>query len=210
MLPGSLHHEGFNRKLFFRYAVFGVTLAVGLLPILAVNTSLYGAPFTIPQGEGFVRWSDPQIIPLLFSAKNGFFSYHPIYLLGAVGFTFSLFKREYDNMPIFFGIALIFIAQVYINSTVEDWWAGHSFGQRRLLFSLPLFVFGTSSLLDTFKKHLAGVYKYFIPIFVFSGTVLWVYLMMIHVFLWDYNKPHNIYKWMFYYAPTILNDYFHP
>lgn len=32
-------------------------------------------------------------------------------------------------------------------------------------------------------------------------SITGIYLTYIHVFLWSYEEPHNIFAWMFYYAP---------
>ena len=191
-----------------RYLYLIATMALGLLPILLTNAYLYGSPFTIPQGEGFLRWSDPQIIPMLFSYRNGFFSHHPVLLIGTIGYVYSLFRKRYKNLDMFFALLAIFIVQTYINSTVEDWWSGHSFGQRRLLFILPLIALGLTFLIDAFKINFRKIYNFTVPLSISLVTILWFYLTMIHVFIWDYNEPHNIYKWMFYYAPKILSDYY--
>ena len=182
-------------------------LLAGLAPIALINTYLYGSPLTIPQGEGFLRWHDPQIIPLLFSARNGLFSHHPIVLVGIIGYLLLLYRRQ-DNRLLLTGLLCLFFVQVYINSAVEDWWAGHSFGQRRLLFALPLCALGLGYILDRMQARFTQFTRVFTPLFVITGTVLWFYLTMIHVFIWDYNKPHDIYLWMFKYAPKILGEYY--
>ena len=182
-------------------------LLVGLVPIALINRYLYGSPFTIPQGEGFMRWDDPQIMSLLFSERNGLFSHHPIFLVGIIGSLLLLFRLQQNRLWLTC-LLCIFIVQVYINSTVEDWWAGHSFGQRRLLFALPLCALGLGCILDRMQARFKKFTQVFTPLFVMTGTILWFYLTMIHVFIWDYNKPHNIYQWMFHYAPKILGEYY--
>ena len=183
------------------------TLLIGLAPIALINTYLYGSPLTIPQGEGFLRWHEPQIIPLLFSARNGLFSHHPIFLVGIIGYLLLLYRRQ-NNRLLLTGLLCLFIVQVYINSVVKDWWAGHSFGQRRLLFALPLCALGLGYILDRMQARFTKFTRVFTPLFVMTGTILWFYLTMIHVFIWDYNKPHDIYLWMFKYAPKILGEYY--
>ena len=181
--------------------IYGIVLFIGLLPIPLLNIYLFGNPFTIPQGYGFLSLTDPKILQVLFSLRNGLFSQHPSLLLGALGFMaflYSVIKAKSQKETIFFIALLIaFIFQVYINSTASDWWAGHSFGQRRLISSFPLFAFGFAYIMQRIQRLFPKLNAFGIGVFSISG----IYLTFIHVFLWNYDEPHNIFAWMFYYAP---------
>ena len=44
-----------------------------------------------------------------------------------------------------------------------------------------------------------------VGVFSISG----IYLTFIHVFLWNYDEPHNILAWMFYYVPKEVIQILH-
>lgn len=184
--------------------IYGIVLFMGLLPIPLINNYLFGSPFAIPQGNGFLNILNPKILLVLFSLKNGLFSHHPSLLLGLLGFIAflkSIIRIEGKNEAVILKAILIaFIFQVYINSTVPDWWGGHAFGQRRLISSFPLFAFGFAYLLQRILKLYPKSSVFGIRLFSIFG----IYLTLIHVFLWDYEQPHNILAWMFYYAPLAI------
>jgi hypothetical protein len=198
-----------------------------MLPVLLINNYLYGNPLAIPQGNQFLDLAHPQVLGLLFSQRNGLFSHHPVLVFGGIGFVAFLTSRVFNQAPtpdqpgadstwglscnsaccpplsrkqglLFFGaMSVAFAFQVYINSTARDWWSGHSFGQRRLISSFPLFVFGLAYCADRLLAFSLRWYALAVGVLSLSG----MYLMFIHVFLWDYEQPHNILAWMFWYAP---------
>lgn len=187
--------------------ITGFALLFGLTPTMITNHYLFGHPFIVPQGDGFLSWFDPKILSLLFSPRNGLFSHHPVLLLGLIGYV-ALLIKSYGTKQEFVFFVLMFVAvagQVYINATVLDWWSGDSYGQRRMTFSMPLFAFGGAYLIDRVYTYLKGmeICTVWISAFiVIICTSAGIYLTLIHVFLWDYQLPHNIIKWMFYYAPV--------
>jgi len=192
-------------KLYFKLSAYISVLVIGLLPIPIINNYLYGSPFIIPQGNNFINLASPHILQVLFSLKNGLFSHHPLLLVGLIGYiVFILTYRQALEKRILLVILLAFLLQVYINSSVWDWWAGTSFGQRRLLSSLPLFTLGFAYLLERASLRYPVLYKrlYFPTVALLS--ILGLYLTMIHIFLWDSNQPHNIFKWMFHDAPILF------
>ncbi len=192
-----------SHMLWMKLGAYFVTLVIGLLPIPLLNSYLFGAPFVIPQGNDFFKWSQPQVFPLLFSQRNGLFSHHPVLFLGLIGFLWLLAASRANTRRLFFfgSLLFVFFVQVYVNSAAEDWWAGHSFGQRRLLFSLPLFAFGMGYALERLRSYNLEIYNKFVPVTAGVLTLMGFYLTMIHVFLWEYDQPHNIIEWMFYKAP---------
>ena len=166
-----------------------------------LNNYLFGNPLTIPQGDGFLHLKDPAIWQVLFSQRNGLFSHHPSLLLGGLGFIafiYFIFKaKNKSESSVFITMFIAFALQVYINSTTADWWAGTSFGQRRLVSSFPLFTFGFAYIMQKTQNWHSKLSIIGISVF----SVLGIYLTLIHVFLWNYKEPHNIFVWMFDYAP---------
>lgn len=116
--------------------------AVAFLPQMAVWTVLYGRPFTVPQGSGFMRWREPALWAVLFSDNHGLISWTPIIapaLLGLIPLT-----RRHRLV----GTAAIAFVAVswYVNAAVSDWWAGEAFGARRFISCYPVFVIGLAAL----------------------------------------------------------------
>lgn len=78
------------------------------------------------QGEGFVNWNNPQIIPVWFSPLNGFFLYTPLSLLFIAGIIIMILKKTPNG--IFIG--LFFLLVTYIFASWHMWYFGGSFGYR--------------------------------------------------------------------------------
>ncbi|MFN8357235.1 MAG: glycosyltransferase family 39 protein [Spirosomataceae bacterium] len=182
-----------------------------ILPFPLTNLYLFGKPFTVPQGSHFMIWDNPQLLNLLFSWRNGFFSYHPLLLVGFIGYGAWLYQRfqQKDTLRwLWLVMMMAFLGQVYVNACVIDWWAGHSFGQRRLLSSLPLFVLGLCWVIDAANRRWNLLIHTATSPTLLLLCGLGIYLMFIHIFIWNYEEPHNIYTWIFYTAPTKLASYF--
>ena len=127
-----------------RLASTAIGTFVGFLPQMIVWKILYGAPLTIPQGPSFMRWSEPALLPLLFSDNHGLVSWTPIAALSLTGLLW-LYRRS-----ALVGVAalLFFAVSWYVNAAVADWWAGEAFGARRFVSCFPVFVFGLAAILD--------------------------------------------------------------
>src|SRR5690606_12567244 len=65
-----------------------VVLAIAIalhVPQFVVWKQMYGAYLTTPQGPGQMRYDHPMVLELLFSARNGWLSTHPLAYLGCLG-----------------------------------------------------------------------------------------------------------------------------
>lgn len=77
------------------------------------------------------------VLELLFSRRNGWFSTTPIAYAGVLGLA-CLPRRAW---LVALGLLAAVAVQVYLNSTILDWWGSSSFGQRRMCnVTLPLVV----------------------------------------------------------------------
>ena len=134
------------------------------------------------------------------------FSQHPILLLGLLVFFFFLFavyKTNNKQKILFFTTLLvIFLIQVYLDSSVSDWWGGDAFGQRRLISSFPLFAFGLAYFFNLIETHSPFLNIFLLVLFTIAG----LYLTIIHVFFWEYDQPHNIFLWMFSQVPKDMRE----
>ncbi len=109
---------------------------------------MFGAPFAIPaeaveNGGGFLSWPR-YLIPVLFSADRGFLIWSPIAALGALGL-FALGRR---SPGLALALGAVVAAQVLVNAGVRDWYAGESFGLRRLTEVYPALAVGVAALLS--------------------------------------------------------------
>ncbi len=120
-------------------------LAAGLVftPQLLAWQAIYGAPLLIPQGAGFMVWTSPAVLGVLFSLKRGLFSWTPA-LLPAVAGLPLLIRR--DRLTGWATVAVL-AASVYVNAAVRDWWAGEAFGARRFIGDSVFFALGLSAVM---------------------------------------------------------------
>lgn len=186
-----------------RLAGSALPLLLGVLPILALNRYLYGGAFVVQGAGSSLDPLHPRVLEVLFSARNGLFSHHPLLLFGLAGFVWLLASSPAGLPRWFLGTLLgAFVVQVWVNASTHDWWGGDSFGQRRLLSSLPLFAVGLAFLLEKVRRRSGG--RFTRPVLALAAVtmVLGLYLTLIHVFLWSYQEPHDVFRWMFVTAPS--------
>jgi hypothetical protein len=112
------------------------------LPQLVIWKLLYGHWFTIPQGEGFMDWSSPHFVDVLFSAQRGFFDWTPVMLLGTLGLLGLARTR-----PVFVGASFaVLVSTAWINGSTRDWEGSDAFGGRRFDLAVPLVAWGLAAL----------------------------------------------------------------
>ena len=121
---------------------------LGFVPQIMVWVFQNGTLFTPPQGSDFLRFDSLKVLPLLFSSWHGLFSTHPVFLVGLAGLLWNAIRRK----PLGVAFILAFIPMTVLNSAVDDWWAGGSFGMRRYDSLLPFFILGIADTLVLVKK----------------------------------------------------------
>ena len=205
-LPDRPDGEGLPRTfpLAGRFAASALPPLAGVLPVLALNRYLYGGIFAVRGAATQLDLAHPHLLDVLFSARNGLFSHHPLLLVGLAGFVWLLASRP-AGLPRWFLSTLLgtFIVQVWVNASTHDWWAGHSFGQRRLLFSLPLFALGLAFLLEKARRRSGDRFSGAVLAATTTAVVLGIYLVLIHVFFWNYDESHDVFRWMFGEVPAM-------
>jgi hypothetical protein len=135
-------------NLSLRAAAFGAGVVVGFLPQMVMWSAVYGTPLTIPQGSDFIHWLRPHPWQMLFSSRHGLMSWHPIFVLAALGLL-PLWRRDRDLALV---VAGMFVAQLYVNSAVGRWWADDAFGARRFIGLVPLFTLPLAALLGASSR----------------------------------------------------------
>ncbi|MEW6103419.1 MAG: hypothetical protein AB1630_06340 [bacterium] len=182
LIPLRIH------KLFIQHILFGIGSFVVFLPQLIAWKIIYGKFFLIPQGEGFMRWTNPEILKFLFSSWHGLYSWTPILFFSTIGL-FLLYKID---KRLFIGFLLIILIQLYVNSCVADWWAGISFGARRLTGLTPIFILGLACFLCFLRK---GIIRYFlVSICFFWSFTLILSMLSSPDYLGEYHSYSELIK----------------
>ncbi len=87
----------------------------------------------------------PYLIKFLFSYKKGWLLYTPIMAFAIAGF-FFLFKK---NKEIFGALFSLFLINLWITSSWENWWYAASFGQRPMVETYGLMAIPLGYILQT-------------------------------------------------------------
>jgi hypothetical protein len=96
---------------------------------------MYGSPFAIPQGSAYMRWAHSNPAGLLFSSYNGLLTTTPLLYPGVLALLLLPFWPRHRRL---WPLTVLFLAALYINGAVWDWWGEASFSSRRLTdFSGP-------------------------------------------------------------------------
>lgn len=123
-------------------AALAVTLVV-FVPQLVEWHLVFGSITELPQGAKYTRLEAPMVGELLFAPRNGWFSTTPVAYAAVIG----LFAVPRRARLVAAGLVAAVAIQVYLNSTIVDWWGSAAFGQRRMCnVTLPLVV-GLAALL---------------------------------------------------------------
>ena len=154
--------------------------AVGFGPQMIVWVVLYGTPLAIPQGAGFMRWTEPALWAVLMSDNHGLFTWTPVIALSLAGLV-SITRR----VPLV-GVAavLVFAVSWYVNAAVADWWGGEAFGARRFLSCFPVFVLGLAAIFNRFGTRLGVIAAVAAVLTVHTLLLLLQYQALMHG-LWD-------------------------
>ncbi len=118
-------------------------------PQLLAWKIIFGSFWQVPQGEGFMRWTDMLWPSTLFSPRNGLFTSAPLMVLALLGLVIAIKSRRW-LIP----LALVFIGILLTNGAVYDWW-GWGFSARRFTAALPIFVLGLAAGLCAIRRWLA-------------------------------------------------------
>ncbi len=141
--------------------LFGAAMGgLAFLMVVSLQFSYWKATLgrwiTMPQPEGFMHWTQPEIVNLLFSGWHGAFYWHPLLLLGVLGVLGGLFRLRWSRLaPAHWAMVVTLIVAFYINSCVEDWYAGASFGMRRFSSIVPLLALGLAAVYSRLPRRAA-------------------------------------------------------
>ena len=128
--------------------VFLLCLVAAFLPQMLAWKSMYGTFIARSPVGPQVRWSDPHLVDILWSARNGLFSTTPILYLGAIGLAIFASARPAIGIPALLSIAVM----VYFNACIQDWWGSAGYGGRRFDGTIPLFALGLAAFADVMAR----------------------------------------------------------
>ncbi len=150
--------------------VMGV-LAVASAPLWIYNLYMQGV--LIGAGDwpsnSITHWRRPHVWAFLFSSNHGLFSWTPVAYLSAIGLV--MFLRRDRTLA---GTLLVtLLGGIYLLSSNWNWWAGYSFGSRRMTEAYPLFLMGLCAFIDWVRRSPQTL----IAIGA-TGIVLWNFLLV--------------------------------
>ncbi len=172
------------RKSIIYIGLVCVGLVIGLAPQLLLWKIHFGTWVTIPQGQGFMRWANPEMWQVIFGARHGLVSWTPVMAIPIIGMIWMAIRKSAIGIP----ILLVFILQVYINSVAWDWWAGWGFGGRRFLDMVPFFILGTAFFISQLPHHV----KKLMPVVV-SILIIWNLSLLYHFFAGHVNFSGEVF-----------------
>ena len=131
-----------------RWLRLAASAAVGALAVAGLQLHAWfldrGELFTLPQGSGFIDLTSPEIGRFLFSGLSGLLPWSPVFALGLLGL---LLPWRLRLSPVWRWIVLGVLAfDVLLNASVGDWWAGTTYGSRRMIADVPLLAVGVANL----------------------------------------------------------------
>jgi hypothetical protein len=130
----------FGRTM-MRGALFTGCAAAAFVPQMIAWHSIYGAWFAVSPVGPQIRWSDPHLADILWSSRNGLFSWSPVLYCGAVGLVAFAVAQPAVGIPALLAVAVM----TYFNACIQDWWGSAGFGGRRFDGTIPLFCIGAAA-----------------------------------------------------------------
>jgi len=131
-------------------AAFLACAIVAFLPQMLAWKAIYGAFIARSPIGPEIRWTDPHVIDVLFSARNGLLSTSPILYLGAIGLLVLAVEEPAIGTPVLVAV----VVMVYFNACIQDWWGSAGFGGRRFDGTIPFFCLGLAAFADAAERTL--------------------------------------------------------
>src|SRR5215204_2136717 len=124
--------------------LFTVFAVIAFVPQMLAWRAIYGTYLAVSPVGPQIRWWDPHLADILWSSRNGLFSWSPIIYLGAIGLLVFAATRPRIGVP----MVLTVSAMVFFNSSIQDWWGSSGFGGRRFDGTIPIFAVGVAMFVD--------------------------------------------------------------
>ena len=151
---------------------FLACVVVGFLPQMLAWQAIYGTPVARSPVGPQIRWTDPHLIDILWSARNGLFSTAPILYLGAIGLAGFAAIRPAIGLPSLAALTVM----IYFNACIQDWWGSAGFGGRRFDGTIPFFALGLAAFIagaaHVVQRHAAKAVVGLLALFVIWNAAL--------------------------------------
>jgi hypothetical protein len=122
-------------------ALFSLCATVAFVPQMIAWHAIYGSWLAVSPLGPKIRWADPQLADILWSSRNGLFSWSPILYAGAIGLVIFAARQPGIGVPMLLTLALM----TYFNACIQDWWGSDGFGGRRFDGTIPFFCLGVAA-----------------------------------------------------------------
>jgi hypothetical protein len=121
--------------------LFTACAAAAFLPQMIAWKSIYGSWLAVSPVGPQIRWSDPHLVDILWSSRNGLLATSPALYCAAVGLVVFAVRRPAVGLPMVLATA----AMIYFNSIIQDWWGSDGYGMRRFDGVIPFFAIGLAT-----------------------------------------------------------------
>jgi hypothetical protein len=122
--------------------LFLLSAFAAFLPQMIAWHSIYGTWLAVSPVGPQIRLTDPHLADILWSSRNGLFSWSPALYLAAIGLALFAWLNPAIGIPAIVACAVM----TYFNASIQDWWGSAGFGGRRFDGLIPLFSIGASAL----------------------------------------------------------------
>jgi hypothetical protein len=153
LFPGVVCLQEVGRN-FRRVTGLLVALVAGAVPLAVQMLAwklMYGSYFLYTYQHETFSWRHPHLWEVLFSPYHGLFNWHPMMLIGFLGFlVWGVRSRRYAEAICF---TLSLALAIYINAAWDVWWFGASFGSRAFETCTLFSMIGLGYLLVTVSQR---------------------------------------------------------
>jgi hypothetical protein len=141
---GLLGSRGTRGNVIVGGAIFVACATAAFLPQMIAWKSIYGSFVARSPVGPAIRWTDPHVSDILWSARNGLLSTTPILYLGLLGLLAFALVEPVFGLP----IILTLLVMTYFNACIQDWWGSAGFGGRRFDGTIPFFCLGLAAFVE--------------------------------------------------------------
>lgn len=121
--------------------LFMLCATIAFLPQMLAWRAIYGSWLAVSPVGPQIRWTDPHIVDILWSSRNGLLSWSPVLYAGAIGLLLFAWRNRSAGIPMLAAVAVM----TYFNSAIQDWWGSDGFGGRRFDGTIPFFCVGAAA-----------------------------------------------------------------
>jgi hypothetical protein len=140
----------FWKRHFPKLLLFPLVQAIILTPQILYWNLMTDHWIYYSYGDESFFWTDPQVLKVWFSYRNGWLVYTPLMALGVAGL---LLLRKYAR-DFSIVVPFVFALGTYVISCWWCWWYGGSFGQRVFIDFYPMLALGFAGMLTQIQSFL--------------------------------------------------------